>query len=134
MNLNQITLPALDIEASSRFYRSLGLNQIVKSPHYARFESPEGDATFSIHQHDRPGGDTGVVVYFECHHLDQTVDRLAASGLNFEQPPEDTRWLWREARLKDPSGNTICLYHAGENRKYPPWRIDATEQAPEAES
>ena len=32
-------------------------------------------------------------------------------------------WLWREARLLDPSGNVVCLYRAGEARRYPPWRI-----------
>ena len=36
-----------------------------------------------------------------------------------------SRWLWREARLVDPSGNVICLYHAGENRLNPPWRVGA---------
>jgi hypothetical protein len=25
--------------------------------------------------------------------------------------------------LKDPAGNQIILYHGGENRKYPPWRL-----------
>ena len=24
---------------------------------------------------------------------------------------------------RDPSGNEVCLYHAGENRLSPPWRI-----------
>jgi hydroxymethylpyrimidine/phosphomethylpyrimidine kinase len=33
------------------------------------------------------------------------------------------RWLWREAWLRDPAGNSICLYHAGDNRRFPPWRI-----------
>ena len=37
--------------------------------------------------------------------------------------PLDRDWLWREARLTDPSGNVICIYHAGENRRFPPWRI-----------
>ena len=35
----------------------------------------------------------------------------------------DQPWLWREARLQDPSGNVICRYHAGENRLNPPWRV-----------
>jgi len=35
----------------------------------------------------------------------------------------DQRWLWREACLNDPAGNRICIYHAGENRRYPPWKI-----------
>ena len=37
--------------------------------------------------------------------------------------PTDQSWLWREAYLKDPDGNLICLYHAGANRRFPPWRI-----------
>ena len=43
----------------------------------------------------------------------------------FDRLPTDERWLWREARLKDPAGNVLCLFHAGENRKNPPWRIDS---------
>jgi hydroxymethylpyrimidine/phosphomethylpyrimidine kinase len=27
--------------------------------------------------------------------------------------------------LKDPAGNVVCIYHAGQNRRYPPWRIGA---------
>jgi hydroxymethylpyrimidine/phosphomethylpyrimidine kinase len=32
-------------------------------------------------------------------------------------------YLWRVARLRDPAGNRIQLYHAGENRRFPPWRV-----------
>jgi hydroxymethylpyrimidine/phosphomethylpyrimidine kinase len=39
----------------------------------------------------------------------------------------DQRWLWREAWLKDPAGNEICIYHAGENRRLPPWRIEGDD-------
>lgn len=50
MNLNQITIPSLDLEQSIPFYETLGLQLIVKAlPHYARFECSNGDATFSIH-------------------------------------------------------------------------------------
>ena len=87
MNLNQITLPVLDVEAAVAFYRGLGLRQIVGSPHYARFESPEGDATFSVHLAERVPGDSGVVVYFECSALDETVDRLRRPN-SLERPGE----------------------------------------------
>jgi catechol 2,3-dioxygenase-like lactoylglutathione lyase family enzyme len=51
MNLNQITVPVLDVEKSIAFYEMLGLKLIVKElPHYARFECPEGNSTFSLHQ------------------------------------------------------------------------------------
>lgn len=123
MNLNQVTLPAVDIAASVAFYARMGFTLIVRSPHYARFECPEGDATFSVHLVDELQEDTGVVVYFECGDLDQRVAALQARGIAFDQPPTDERWLWREARLRDPAGNVLCLYHAGVNRTHPPWRV-----------
>ena len=124
MNLNQVTLPATDFERSLAFYRGMGFTLIVDSPpRYARFECPDGGATFSIHAVDRALGNTGVVVYFECADLDARVERLVAQGYVFTQLPTDERWLWREARLADPSGNVICLYWAGENRRNPPWRV-----------
>ena len=125
MNLNQVTLPAVDIDASVAFYRGMGFTLIVLSPHYARFECPEGDATFSVHLSVEPSGASGVVVYFECSDLDARVAELQGRGYVFSKPPTDERWLWREARLQDPSGNTLCLFWAGQNRKSPPWRISA---------
>ena len=54
---------------------------------------------------------------------DALVKRLKEAGLQFDTDPADQRWLWREARLRDPSGNPICLFAAGANRLNPPWRI-----------
>ncbi|MGQ0800630.1 MAG: VOC family protein [Pseudomarimonas sp.] len=125
MNLNQVTLPAADIAASVAFYQQFGFTLIVSSPHYARFECPEGDATFSVHLADALPKDSGVVVYFEFADLDGRVASLQALGVSFSKLPTDERWLWREARLRDPAGNVICLYWAGENRKNPPWRVRA---------
>ena len=118
MRLNQVTVGTTDYAASVDFYQRLGLRLIVDSPpDYARFETPNGE-TFSIHRADVVAGTT--VVYFEIDALDAFV---AALDLPVEQPPADRPWLWREARLRDPCGNAICLYHAGENRRFPPWRI-----------
>jgi catechol 2,3-dioxygenase-like lactoylglutathione lyase family enzyme len=118
-------LPARDVAASVAFYRRMGFTQIVDSPHYARFECPDGEATFSVHKMEPEQGlaDSHVMVYFETAALDDEVKRLQAAGFVFDQEPRDERWLWREARLKDPSGNVICLYWAGVNRKQPPWRV-----------
>ncbi len=124
MNLNQITVPSKDIEASIAFYKKIGLRLIVEVlPHYARFECVVGDATFSIHQVEKLPKGEGVYVYFETEQLDQEVNRLIEEGIQFDQLPTDQRWLWREARLKDPDGNQIILYFAGDNRKNPPWRL-----------
>ena len=123
MRLNQVTLPSLDIDASVAFYRAMGFAPIVLAPHYARFVSTDGDATFSVHAVDALAGPPPTVVYFECADLDGQVAALKARGLRLEQEPRDEPWLWREARLVDPSGNVICLYHAGPNRLDPPWRV-----------
>lgn len=125
MDLNQITMPALDVAASVAFYRRMGFELVVDEPHYARFKSQAGNATFSVHAMDALAGPPPTVVYFECAALDQRVAELKGKGFRFAQEPRDEPWLWREARLVDPSGNIICLYHAGENRLNPPWRVQA---------
>lgn len=120
--LNQITVPALDYAASVDFYRRLGLRLIVDSPadFYARFEAGNG-VTLSIHGNDGVAGE--AIVYLESLRLDAWVAELQAAGLVFDQLPQDEAWLWREARLRDPAGNRICLYAAGEARRFPPWRV-----------
>jgi len=120
--LNQVTLPAMDYAASVAFYRQLGLRLIVDSPDngYARFEAGNG-TTLSIHVgHGQAGA--GGMIYLESLRLDAWVAELQAAGLAFDQLPRDEAWLWREARLRDPAGNEVCLYAAGENRRFPPWR------------
>lgn len=123
--LNQVTIGCSDYDASVAFYQTLGLIQIVDSPpQYARFETA-GGTTFSLHQSDHEPGDN--VIYLESARLDAWCDELAASGMAFEQMPKEENWGWREARLRDPHGNIVCLYHAGENRRFPSWRIDGGE-------
>jgi uncharacterized glyoxalase superfamily protein PhnB len=55
--------------------------------------------------------------------VDDTYARLAQAGVDFVQPPQDMPWLWREVRLSDPDGHQLCIYNAGRNRRYPPWRV-----------
>ena len=123
MELNHVTLPAVDVAASVAFYRAMGFELIVDAPHYARFKSTVGEATFSVHAVDKLNGSPQAIVYFECADVDRQVAALREGGLAFAQDPRDEPWLWREARLTDPSGNIVCLYHAGENRLRPPWRV-----------
>ncbi len=126
MNLNQITVPSLDLEKSVPFYQKFGLRLIVQSlPDYARFECPNGEATFSVHRVSTLPQGEGVYVYFECEQLDEQVKALVKQGVVFDELPNDKRWLWREARLKDVDGNQIILFWGGANRKNPPWRIEA---------
>ncbi len=121
MRLNQVTVGSTDIARSERFYRLLGLRLIVKTDHYLRFECPDGDSTFSVERVDAVPASEQVTVYFETDDLDGQYRRLRDS-VDFSQPPTDMPWLWREARLRDPDGHRLCLFHAGDARRNPPWR------------
>jgi catechol 2,3-dioxygenase-like lactoylglutathione lyase family enzyme len=121
MRLNQVTLPAKNLAQSIAFYRALGLVLIVENDHYARFENPSDNSTLSLEL--RQDGGDGAHVYFECDDLDAQVADLKTGGIVFDSGPEDKSWRWREAWARDPAGNRLCFYFAGENRRFPPWRI-----------
>ena len=121
MKLNQVTLPATDLAASIAFYEKLGFVLIVKDVHYARLENPDDLSTLSLEL--RTDGGDGAHVYFECEDLNVRVAALKEKGVALDSGPRDQSWLWREAWLRDPAGNKLCLFLAGENRRFPPWRV-----------
>ncbi len=124
MNLNQVTVYTDKPTETAEFFKKLGLRIIVDSlPRYARLECPDGESTLSIQHDEKAGVSNNVVLYFECDDLDRVVSDLKSNGLTFDEEPTDRPWLWRQAYLKDPNGNKICLFRAGENRKNPPWRV-----------
>jgi hydroxymethylpyrimidine/phosphomethylpyrimidine kinase len=121
--INHISVPAKNLEASSAFYRQMGLKQIVDRPEadYAQFEAANG-MTLSLQGGCAQNG--GTTIYLESGALDAWVAYLARRGVRFDQMPKDEAWGWREAHLADPDGNRICLYQAAEFRRFPPWRLD----------
>jgi len=124
MNLNQVTIYTSKPTETAEFFEKLGLKIIVNSlPRYGRYECPDGVSTLSIHSSDQVLPSSSIVLYFERDDLDATVASLKAKGLSFETDPVDQDWLWREAYLLDPNRNRICLFHAGNKRKNPPWRV-----------
>ena len=124
--MNQVTLPVKNMDTAVKFYLTLGFTQIVDTPHYARFSCPKGNSTFSLAL-DESDYSNGAVIYFETEKLDSLVDELVQKGVVFDQLPTEQRYLWKEAILKDPSGNKIKLFWAGENRLSPPWKVNKRE-------
>jgi catechol 2,3-dioxygenase-like lactoylglutathione lyase family enzyme len=128
LRLNQVTLAAKDMAASVSFYESLGLTLIVDSaPRYVRFEFPDDgqgtQATLSLHaaQTDfTPSPDTPLI-YFEVDDIEAFLTEKSLTPLT---TPEMKSYLWFEADIEDPSGNRIRFFTAGENRRFPPWRVD----------
>ncbi|MEJ7849263.1 MAG: VOC family protein [Pyrinomonadaceae bacterium] len=124
MNLNQVTIFSEKPVETVEFYQKLGLKLIVDSlPRYARLECPDGESTLSVNIAENIIPNNNIVLYFECPQLDTEVQRLKDFGLVFDEDPTDRQWLWRQAYLKDPNSNKICLFYAGKNRQNPPWRV-----------
>ena len=124
MNLNQVTIYTDKPAETAAFYQKLGLKLIVDSlPRYARLLCPDGDSTLSVHISETISAPSNIVLYFECENPDAKVAELKIKGIEFETEPQDQPWLWRESYCKDPAGNKICLFRAGENRQNPPWRV-----------
>ncbi|WP_296312340.1 VOC family protein [Winogradskyella sp. UBA3174] len=125
MNLNQVTISSLDVTKSTAFYKTLGLNLIVDAlPRYVRFECPDGDSTFSIHSIDKLPEGNKITLYFEVDNLSKTVSELKQKGITFNTEIKEQSWLWTDIDLNDPDGHKIIIFHAGKNRKNPPWRIN----------
>lgn len=122
MRFNQLMIYVSDLKKSLGFYKRLGLKQIVDSPHYARLVAPDNESTFSLHLADEVNPGT-TEIYFEYDQLDKTVASLKNDGFVFDTELVDQSWLWREIHLKDPDGYKICLFHAGETRLNPPWKM-----------
>jgi hydroxymethylpyrimidine/phosphomethylpyrimidine kinase len=124
LRLNQVTVTGTNYERSIEFYRRLGFRQIVDNPpDYARFEMA-GGVTFSVQIDPEEKIIATTAIYLECDDLDERVEQLARSGIAFEHGPRNQPWMWRESRLRDPDGNIIFLYKAGEARRFPPWRME----------
>lgn len=130
-NLNQVTVSCKDLDESVEFYENLlGFRLIVRDDDvkYARFECYDSDAasTFSLHDAKNPSS-ASAVVYFEAPSefaLRERVKELKLKGVQVADVVERP-WMWTEASLRDPAGNEIILYHSGENRRYPPWRLSS---------
>ena len=124
--LNQVTVTGKDYDKIGRFLsraRASSRSSTAAENDYARFETA-GGATFSVQIDPEETMSETTAIYLECDDLDARVDRLARSGMPFEHGPRNQPWMWREARLRDPVGNIIFLYRAGEARRFPPWRIE----------
>ncbi len=129
LRFNQAMIDVGDLDRSIAFYEKLGLTLIVNSPGngYARFETGDDSGTFSLHTSENPVS-AGASFYFEVDDVDANVAALEKAGLSFDAPPTDQSWGWREAWTRDPDGRRIAIYHAGENRRFPAWRLKSAPQ------
>ncbi|HKY58665.1 MAG TPA: VOC family protein [Aeromicrobium sp.] len=101
-----------DVERGGSFWATLalpeqpGVNLVLSDPHAGR--SPEdGDTMARLLAKGALNG-----VSFAVADLDETFEKVRASGADVMQEPMDQPWGARDCAFRDPSGNMIRINQA----------------------
>lgn len=105
----ELSLPATDLEDSTRFWQALGLTPAASGTEPHRWQRLAGrGVTLGLHEtHCRPG------LSFRCHDLAARVEYLRAKGLapRSQSPLADRGQP--AATLTAPDGTTLYLFESG---------------------
>lgn len=105
-----IELPALDIERSAAFYKTVfGWNVRTRGDGSTAFDDGVGEVSGTWTLGRPPAAEPGLLIYIMVDSVEATVDAIRAQGGEIVQPigadaPEIT------ARFRDPGGNVLGLY------------------------
>jgi len=105
-----IEMPAIDIEQSASFYKTVfGWNVRKRGDGATAFDDTVGEVSGSWVLNRKPMKEVGLLFYIMVDSVEQTIEKLLVNGGKLIQPigmdaPEIT------ARFTDPAGNIIGLY------------------------
>ena len=111
-----IEMPALDIETSSRFYKTvIGWQTRKRGDGSIAFDDSVGEVSGTWVKGRKPMTEVGLLFYIMVDDVATTIDSVVSNGGKLVQPigadaPEIT------ARFSDPAGNIIGLYQQPQNR------------------
>lgn len=111
-----IEMPALDIETSSRFYKTVfGWQTRTRGDGSIAFDDSVGEVSGTWVKGRKPMTEVGLLFYIMVDDVAATIDSVVSNGGRLVQPigadaPEIT------ARFSDPAGNIIGLYQQPQNR------------------
>jgi predicted enzyme related to lactoylglutathione lyase len=106
-----VQIPAIDIERSAEFYKQVfGWNVRTNTHGHVAFDDTTGEVSGSWVTGRTPSSTPGLLIYVMVDSVAAALDAVVAAGGEIVQPiggdaPEIT------ARVLDPGGNVIGLYH-----------------------
>ncbi|MCA1696386.1 MAG: VOC family protein [Actinobacteria bacterium] len=120
--LDQINIVVRDMDATTEFYRRLGVDiqagPAEWAPHHRNNRGSDGvdldldsEQFASVWNQGWPGG-PGVVLGFRLpdrQTVDRLFDELTSAGYGAQQPPYDAFWGSRYAVVTDPDGNAVGM-------------------------
>ena len=105
-----VEIPAIDIQVSANFYRSVfGWNLRTRGDGAIVFDDAVGQVSGTWILGRKPMTEVGLLIYVMVDSVAATIDAVVANGGTIVQPiggdaPEIT------ARFSDPAGNVLGLY------------------------
>lgn len=105
-----IEMPAVDIETSASFYKTVfGWNIRTRGDGAVAFDDTVGEVSGTWVLRRQPMTEPGLLIYIMVDSVAATIDAMVANGGKIVQPiggdaPEIT------ARFTDPAGNLLGLY------------------------
>jgi predicted enzyme related to lactoylglutathione lyase len=105
-----IEMPAVDVNASAKFYKTIfGWNIRTRGDGSVSFDDGVGEVSGTWVLNRKPMTEVGLLVYIMVDSVAETIDKVTANGGVIVQPiggdaPEIT------ARFEDPAGNVLGLY------------------------
>jgi uncharacterized protein len=105
-----VEIPALDIERSVEFYKSVfGWNTRQRGDGATAFDDGAGEVSGTWVTGRPPSETPGLMLYIMVDSVAATVDAITAQGCQIVQPiGADAPVI--TARFRDPGGNVIGLY------------------------
>jgi catechol 2,3-dioxygenase-like lactoylglutathione lyase family enzyme len=101
-----------DVERGGSFWATLtlpdqpGVNIVLSDPHGGRSQE-DGDAMAKLMAKGALNG-----VSFAVSNLEETFEKVRASGADVMQEPMDQPWGARDCAFRDPSGNMVRINQA----------------------
>ncbi len=100
---------APDLEKAKAWYQEvLGFPPYVDEPYYVGFDVNGSELGLDPDKQDTPGGDAGVVVYWEVEDAQASLQRLLQLGAVKRRDIQEMDGI-RVATVQDPFGNILGI-------------------------
>jgi uncharacterized protein len=114
--IRYLQIPAVDIEASARFYETVfGWVTREKTAGERAFDDTSGHVGGTWVLGRRPTGEPGLLVWVIVESVEATLEKIAKAGGEVVSPITPQGEGEAVATIRDPAGNVLGIFH--ENRR-----------------
>jgi predicted enzyme related to lactoylglutathione lyase len=113
--ISYLRIPAPDPRRSAAFYQAVFGWELGGAADDPSFQDGTGHVIGHFMRDLAVAGDAGVQPYIYVERIDDTLEKLAASGADLVREPYPEGDLW-VATFRDPGGNVVGVWQRGPRR------------------